>query len=306
MIEFRWPSFAVLTILSSIALRQSANAHDVNTPAMASTTVSLPHGAQGGPNANVLVSISAVPADGILGVDATIHYDPAILQAVSVTTTGIGTTAGFSTFANLSTPGVIVLTSYATSNALIGSGDFVKIQFHVIGTPSTTSDLTFTSVSVNEGQIQADSVQGLFTVTCAGATNGTACSDSNGCTVNDTCQSGVCAAGATIPAPAEIAGMAIGPDRSAISWSPVVNAGPGVVYDVVRGVVAEFPAGGGPAETCVATGVASTTISDAATPAAQSSFWYLTRGRNACGTGTYGYAENHGVPGAERILNVCP
>jgi hypothetical protein len=271
-----------------------------------STILSLPDGAQGGPNANVQVPVSAAPADGIYSIDATIHYDPAILQAQSVATSGIGLTAGFSTFANLGTAGEILLSSYANSNALSGSGEFARIQFHVIGAPGTTSALTFVGASVNEGGILAGYDPGLFTVTCAGAANGTACNDGNGCTVNDTCQSGACAAGTAILAPAEISGVALGADKSAISWSAPLGAGPGVVYDVVRGLVGQWPAGAGAAETCLAPGIGATATSDATTPALQTSYWYLIRGRNTCGTGTYGTAETHGVPGAARTPNACP
>ena len=43
-----------------------------------------------------------------------------------------------------------------------------------------------------------------------------------------------------------------------------------------------------------------------AAPAAGQAFWYLVRGRNACGTGTYGYGATNGIPTTERVTQTCP
>jgi hypothetical protein len=37
-----------------------------------------------------------------------------------------------------------------------------------------------------------------------------------------------------------------------------------------------------------------------------SSYWYLVRGRNACGIGTYGFRGVGSVSGPERTSNTCP
>jgi hypothetical protein len=153
----------------------------------------MPDTAQGGPASVVQVPISVTPGTGILGIDLTITYDNAVLHAQNVTVTGIGTAAGFAIASNLSTPGVIYITTYATGSPLSGSGAFASIQFLVAGTPGNTSTLTFTSAAINEGQIPATVDHGLFTVTCAGAPDGTLCNDGeNVCTPVDTCQGGVC------------------------------------------------------------------------------------------------------------------
>ncbi len=115
----------------------------------------MPDTAQGGPGAVVQVPISVTPGDGILGIDMTITYNPAILTAQNVTVSGIGATAGFAVVRNLTTPGVIVISTYATGDLLSGSGEFLRIQFLVVGTPGTTSNLTFTAASINEGAIPA-------------------------------------------------------------------------------------------------------------------------------------------------------
>ncbi len=166
--------------------------HGLFTVPSIGAVLTMPDTAQGGPAAVVQVPVSVTPGTGILGVDLTITYDPAVLLAQNVTVSGIGAAANFAVVRNLNTPGVIILSTYAQGDLLSGSGEFLQIQFLVVGTPSTTSNLTFASASINEGAIPATIDNGLFTVTCAGVVDGTACDDGNACTQADTCQAGVC------------------------------------------------------------------------------------------------------------------
>jgi hypothetical protein len=76
-----------------------------------------------------------------------------------------------------------------------------------------------------------------------------------------------------------------------ISWDsldPVV--GESAVYDVVSGVVSQLRADRGFARaSCLATRLADTPVADAQPgPLAGDAFYYLVRGSNPCGTGTYG------------------
>ena len=70
----------------------------------------------------------------------------------------------------------------------------------------------------------------------------------------------------------------------------------------MRGLVSELPAGGGAAETCLGSGSTANQVTDATTPALNTVFYYLVRGRNVCGTGTYGATS----AGAERLTAACP
>jgi hypothetical protein len=74
------------------------------------------------------------------------------------------------------------------------------------------------------------------------------------------------------------------------------------VYDVVRGAIGEWPVGSGASEQCQGSAVASTQIDVTEDPATENGFWYLVRGRNACGIGTYGSASD----GSPRVTSVCP
>jgi hypothetical protein len=270
------------------------------------TTLSMPDTANGGPGAIVQVPISATPGDGIFGIDMTLQYGAAVLDAQDVTVSGIAATAGFALVRNLNTPGTIIISTYATQNALVGSGEIARIQFHVLGAPGSTSNLTFTSASINEGGIPNTLDPGLFTVTCAGAANGTPCNDASACTANEACQAGACTGGTPLVVPGEITNVRFGADHSTITWDSALAAGPGTVHDVARGLVSQLPVGAGPGENCPAPGSAAATISDSSTPPASDSYWYLVRGKNACGVGTYGFRGVHGAPGAERTTSTCP
>ena len=83
-------------------------------------------------------------------------------------------------------------------------------------------------------------------------------------------------------APGEIAGAAFAADKATLSWDAAA-VGSATTYQVVRD------------ETCVAPGVSSPSIVDAAVPPSGSLFTYLVRATNVCGTGTYG-ATSDGVP----------
>jgi spore coat protein A len=141
------------------------------------------------------------------------------------------------------------------------------------------------------------------TAACTPVTDGTACGDGNACTTNDQCAAGACA-GTPVGAPPEVTGTGFGSDGASLAWTPIAGAPAGTVYDVSRGPAGPWPVGSG-GESCLAT-VAAPPATDGTVPAPGQAFWYLVRGRNACGTGTYGFAASHGVPTTERITSACP
>jgi hypothetical protein len=138
-------------------------------------------------------------------------------------------------------------------------------------------------------------------------TNNTApCDDGNACTTNDTCQFGTCVPGSPVGSPSEVSNLRLDPDRSTLTWDAIPEGVVGAVYDVARGLASQPPVGGGAAETCVASGADAPTASDPASPPEGDAFWYVVRGRHACGTGTYGYASQAGSPATERAASACP
>jgi hypothetical protein len=100
----------------------------------------------------------------------------------------------------------------------------------------------------------------------------------------------------------EINGVKFAADATTLTWSAVQGTGPGIVYDVMRGDVKNLPPGGKPQEICLESGSSDATSADASIPAAGDARYYLVRGRNACGAGTYGAASS----GAPRTTVICP
>jgi hypothetical protein len=108
--------------------------------------------------------------------------------------------------------------------------------------------------------------------------------------------------GGAFAIPAELSG----PDfasRTALSWSSAApGAGSGSVHDLLRGRVEELGSTSRPSDVCVAAGVPGTGASDSVVPLAGRAFFYIVRGRNACGAGSYGSASN----GSPRTGTACP
>jgi streptogramin lyase len=97
--------------------------------------------------------------------------------------------------------------------------------------------------------------------------------------------------------------VGLGSDKTRVEWcSQGVGYGVQTTYDAARGALDQIRIGGGPSGFCLP----ATTVpvaSDAANPAVGKGFWYLARGRNACGVGTFGYRTD----GLERmVVTSCP
>jgi hypothetical protein len=121
----------------------------------------------------------------------------------------------------------------------------------------------------------AGKCQSLLAGTCANAT-ATGCSD-----------------------PTEASGMTVAADKNTYSWSALPTA---TGYEVVRGSIGAFPVGpGGGDETCFPD-LDVPSLTDSTPPAPQTGFWYLSRGKNACGIGSYGL-QHDGIP---RVTATCP
>ena len=96
--------------------------------------------------------------------------------------------------------------------------------------------------------------------------------------------------------PVDINGFLWNADETSFTWTTT-----GDTYDVARGAIGEWPTGSGASETCHDTGLAVASSSDASVPAVDSGFWYLVRGVNACGPGSYGNNSQF-----VRNLEICP
>ena len=135
--------------------------------------------------------------------------------------------------------------------------------------------------------------------TCVGQANGTACADGDACTTGDVCSGNACLGGTPIAAPAETASVTVAADKTTYDWSAVASA---TRYDVVRGSLAALPVGPGGVDEACFDDLPGPSLVDATIPAADTGFWYLSRGENACGTGSLGQQSS----GASRITTTCP
>jgi hypothetical protein len=130
------------------------------------------------------------------------------------------------------------------------------------------------------------------------APDGTACNDDKPCTSDDVCTGGACG-GTPISVPPETQDLGVAADKATYSWSTAAFA---TQYDVVRGGTGvPFAGPGGGNGTCFGD-LPEPVLVDSAIPAPGAWFWYLSRGENACGAGTFGN-ESSGLP---RVTSVCP
>jgi hypothetical protein len=106
--------------------------------------------------------------------------------------------------------------------------------------------------------------------------------------------------------PGEVAALDVAKgagDAADLTWPSLAGAaGPGTVYDVAVGDLATLATSGTSASTSLACGLASPTTSDPALLPAGSGVYYLVRGRNSCGIGSWG-RDSQGV---ERVSPACP
>jgi hypothetical protein len=148
------------------------------------------------------------------------------------------------------------------------------------------------------------------------------CSDGNPCTSPDTCSNGACVPGfdpcddgdactievcdgqggcahTPITAPPEVGGLAAAADKATYTWPAALFA---TQYDVVRGLMAALPVGPGGGDEVCFDDRAEAWLVDATIPVVGNAFWYLVRGENACGLGTYGTWSD----GTLRTTTTCP
>ncbi|NJN66863.1 MAG: hypothetical protein HC884_09165 [Chloroflexaceae bacterium] len=124
------------------------------------TSISMPH-VKGSQGSVVSVPIEATKVQGMLAADLVITFNTGILEAL---TPEKGTlTSNWTLTPNLNEPGKVTL-GMAGSNATTGNGTLAVLKFKVIGNPGTASALQFATVKLNDGQIQATSINGSVTV----------------------------------------------------------------------------------------------------------------------------------------------
>lgn len=179
-------------------------------------------------------------------------------------------------------------------------------EVQIFRRPLTPCEIKAISAAGSAGQCKSDSdIDTLpdYADNCPEVANAGQ-EDSDADSAGDACDCATSDAG-VFAAPGEVCELRVGDlgDKNALSWTSAgFDAGPGTVYDVLRGALDELPVGTGASETCVGSQLNVLGTSDPALPALGSGFWYVVRARNACGVGTYGFATS----GQERTASACP
>jgi VCBS repeat protein len=105
----------------------------------------------------------------------------------------------------------------------------------------------------------------------------------------------------TFAEPGDVRGVRLTTNAS-LAWTPAsLLAGAGTVHDVIRGSLARLPVGSDPGEICLVAGSPAVSLSVDGDPPVGTGFYYIVRGRNACGVGSYGF----GTSASERISAAC-
>ena len=91
-------------------------------------------------------------------------------------------------------------------------------------------------------------------------------------------------------------------DSETLEWdSDEPNSGSGTSYDVVRGELAGLPVGGA-SEVCWESDSDDASAPDTTEPSSGTGYYYLVRGENACGVGSYGQDSEANA----RVTTACP
>lgn len=264
------------------------------------TVISVPDSMQGTPGSNVIVVVSATAFTGGDSFDIDLEFDPGVVTATLVEKGAV--TQPLTLAYNVSTPGIVRIALFGTQS-VNGPGDLVKITFHVQGALGSQTPIDITRANINEGAIPTTLGPGLFTV-CTGADgDGDSysacagdCNDANPnvhpgaaelCNgIDDNCD------GTTDNAPAPLAthGLTVAPQGASwrLTWSALAGA---TSYDVVRGSLGLLATSHGnftsATQACTANNLAATTLLDATAAPTGGGIWYLVRGSNCGGAGTY-------------------
>ncbi|MBN1855083.1 MAG: S8 family serine peptidase [Pirellulales bacterium] len=115
----------------------------------------------------VAVPIYVENASGLHSVDIVISYDSAVLFPPVPAMGSMISTSGWFFDSNTDVSGVVSL-SMAGVNDVSGDGELAIIQFYVVGSPSSATDLTIDSANLNNDCVDPGQLShGLFTVTAS-------------------------------------------------------------------------------------------------------------------------------------------
>ena len=129
-------------------------------------TVTIPNiSSSAGKDINLDIQVADLSGLQVYSTDFTLAFDSNLLQALDVIGSGTISAPWGTPTVNISSGQVVV--SLAGVDPLAGSGNLVRIKFHVSRNASNgdSSDLLFLNFKFNDGTPQATTQNGTFTVT---------------------------------------------------------------------------------------------------------------------------------------------
>jgi hypothetical protein len=274
----------------------------------ADAVLSMPDDPNGAPGDVVQVPIRIDPADGILGLDIELRWNPLVLEAQAGVPTAFG--APYNLAFNLDDPGVAVVSLFGAQPA-DGAGNLAKLEFLVVGQVGDETPLDIVRGDANRGQITTSLDDGKLRV-CADA-------DDDGTTeCGGDCEDGDPAVGPTPPVGDSVTVDEGFPDTP-ITWDAGGSPGPFNVYRGYRKLGSTWIYN----HTCLAGDLGSAMAEDPFTPLTTNLFYYLVTQEGPCGEsipgsdtlgdtipnpepcslGSSGDADGDGIPEA---IDVCP
>ncbi|MCM8759130.1 MAG: cohesin domain-containing protein [Candidatus Omnitrophica bacterium] len=106
-------------------------------------TVSIPNTSVNPGTATVQIPVNIDDATGVAGFQFKINFDNTVLNATGAIAGSL--TTGWTVIPNTGTPGQIQVGGFSATPITGGSGSLCILQFNVVGTPASTTNITFTS-----------------------------------------------------------------------------------------------------------------------------------------------------------------
>ena len=132
--------------------------------------MSLPQ-ASGGQNETVQVPVNLANVQDLAAASFTVTFDHNILHATGAESGSL--TPGWSLAANTDNPGEVRISMASSGGMVSGTGVLAMIDFEVVGTPGSSSELGLSSVLLNDGAIPVQTASGSFSVNLVYRVSGT-------------------------------------------------------------------------------------------------------------------------------------
>jgi hypothetical protein len=105
--------------------------------------------------------------------------------------------------------------------------------------------------------------------------------------------------GQPAPIPQEVGTILAQPDKFTYTFPPALGASD---YDALRGLTPFLPVGPGGGDEACGASLGGPAFTDGSNPPLGTAYWYIARGKNSCGVGTWGRQSN----GTPRTTTTCP